>query len=343
MPKQEQLIDDVSDLNGTQKVAVLLISLGVEKASSILKELRDDEVEAITLEIATMSNISPDVVEAVIQEFHGLIRSERYVLEGGMDYARNVLKEAKEEDEVQGIMKRLESKTGTDTFGLFQSAETSHIVQFLQDEHPQIAAVILAHLNVRRAGEILGELPPGYQTEISMRMATMGNISSEVIEEIEKVIRDQMGTTLTQSANLRRGTLAVANILNEVDISTERSVIGNIEKMDEELAHDIKSQMFLFEDIIELADRYVQIIIANIDRNDLVMGLKGVEDELVQKFMDNMSSRAKQMLIEDIEAAGQVHRNQVEEAQQRIVSKIKELEEEGQVSTRKSNAEEFIE
>lgn len=340
---EKKMISNVSELSNTQKVAVLLISMGVERASMILKMLKDEEVEQITLEIASMDNINPEVVEKVIRDFYSLIQSEKFVLEGGMDYARNVLHETKGENEVRAMMKRLESKTGNDTFGLFQSAETTQIVQFLQNEHPQIAAIILGHLDIKRASEILRDFDAEFQGEVCMRMAKMGNISSDVIEEIEEVIRDHMGGTYAESENLRKGSSAIAEILNEADLATERSVLGNIEKLDENLANEIKNQMFLFEDIVELTDREVQSIISEIDRNDLVVGLKGVTEELIQKFLKNMSSRAKAMLLEDMEAAGQVHKMQVEESQQRIVSQIKKLEEEGKVSTRISSDEEWIE
>ncbi len=343
MSSDTQMIDDISSLSGAQKVAVLMISLGVEKASSVLKELKDDEVEKITIEIAKMDNISPEVVDEVVKEFHGLMNEKRFLLEGGMDYARHVLNETKDRYEVRGMMKRLESKTGNDTFGIFQSAETAQIVQFLQNEHPQIAAVILAHLNLNRAAEILSALEPEAQGEISMRMARMGSISPDVIEEIEEVIRDQVSATYMQAENIRKGSSAVANILNETDLATERSVLESIDKIDSQLAEEIKNQMFLFEDILELEDRDVQAIISSVDRSDLVVGLKGVADELVQKVLDNMSSRAKEMFLEDMEASGPVHRKQVEEAQQRIVSEIKRLEEEGQITTRKADAEELVE
>ncbi|MGD8428363.1 MAG: flagellar motor switch protein FliG [Balneolaceae bacterium] len=343
MTEGKNLIEDASRLSGTQKVAVLLISLGVDQASTVLKELKDEEVEKVTLEIANMDNISPEVVDEVIREFHSLMHSKRFILEGGMEYARNVLTETKGRQEVRGMMKRLESKTGNDTFGLFQSAETSHIVQFLQNEHPQIAAVILAHLKESRAAEILSHLDADFQGEVSLRLARMGNISSDVIEEIEEVIRDQISTTYTQSENIRKGSSAVANILNEADIATERMVLGNIEKLDQKLAEEIKNQMFLFEDIVDLDDRDVQTIIGVIDRSDLVVGLKGVDEQLVQKVLDNMSSRAKDMFLEDMEATGQVHKKQVEEAQQRIVIEIKNLEDEGQISTRKASEEEMVE
>lgn len=340
---EKKIISNIAELSNTQKVAVLLISMGVERASMILKMLKDEEVEQITLEIASMDNINPEVVDTVIRDFYSLIQNQKFVLEGGMDYARNVLKETKGENEVRAMMKRLESKTGNDTFGLFQSAETTQIVQFLQNEHPQIAAIILGHLDIKRASEILSGFDPGFQGEVCMRMARMGNISPDVIEEIEVVIRDHMGGTYTESENLRKGSSAIAEILNEADLATERSVLGNIEKLDENLANEIKNQMFLFEDIVELTDREVQSIISEIDRNDLVIGLKGVTEELIQKFLKNMSSRAKEMLLEDMEAAGQVHKMQVEESQQRIVSQIKKLEEEGKVSTRISSDEEWIE
>lgn len=340
--KGQNIINDFSKLTNTQKVAILFISLGVEQASKLLKELRDDEVEKITLEIAHMDNISAEVVEEVMKEFHDLLEAKQFILEGGIDYARSILEKSKDKDEVTALLKRLENVTGNDAFGMFQENDVAQIVQFIQNENPQIAAVILAHLKLEKAAEILSLLKPDFQGEVAYRLATMNNISTEVISEIEEVIQEQMSSLYSESDNVNRGTSALADILNEASISTERTVLENISKRNSDLAEEIKNQMFLFEDIAVLEDRYVQLILANVDKSDLVLSLKGVDEALSNKFLNNMSSRASEMFQEDMEALGPVHIKQVEEAQQRVIKKIKELDSQGQISTRKSNSNEVV-
>ena len=320
-----------------------MIALGVEQASHLLRELRDDEVEKITLEIAHMDNISGNVVEEVLAEFHELIEANKFIVEGGMDFARNVLEQTRDKEQVEALLKRLENVTGNDAFGMFQENDIAQIVQFIQNENPQIAAVILAHLKLEKAAEILSHLKEDLQVEVAYRLATMNTISAEVVEEISEVMQEQMSSLYSERDNVNRGTSALADILNEASIATERAVIENISKRDSDLAEEIKNQMFMFEDILDLDDRALQLIIAAIDKGDLVLALKGADDDMIQKFTGNMSSRASDMFQEDMEATGPVHVKQVEEAQQRILKKIKELETQGQVSTRKVNSGEMIE
>ena len=338
------IIDKTDDLSGIQKVAILMISLGVERASTILKELKDEEVEKITLEIANLKNIGHSAIDQVSREFYGNMHNNTFVLEGGMDYARNLLTETKGRGEVRGMMKRLESKTGNDTFGLFQANDTQQIVKFLESEQPQIAAVILAHLKPTRAAEILSQLSKDFQTEVSYRMARLGDISSTVIEEIEEAIRDMELEKDDQEEEevLYKGAEAVANILGEVDIATERSILESIEEYDNGLADEIKQKMFLFENLIELEDRDLQIIIGEVQRGDLVIALKGEDEQLLNKVSENMSTRAREMFMEDMEATGSVLKKQVEDAQQKIVSIVKHLEREGQITTKQPDPDELL-
>jgi len=340
---KKNMIEDISTLSGVQKAAILLISVGVENASSILQELNDSEVEKITLEIANMDNISPSVVEMVMKEYQELAEARQFIIEGGLEYARSILTKTKGKHQAESILRRLENVTGNDAFGIFQASDTSNIVQFLQNEPPQIAAVILAHLKLDRAADILSNLPEEFQIDVAYRLATMNKISKDVIEEIEEVIREQMSGMYTDRENVNRGSSAVADILNEASIATERLVLDNISTIDPELAEEIKNQMFLFEDIAELDDRTVQLIVGEVDKNDLVLGLKGVDEKLLEKVLGNMSTRARDMMKDDMDALGPVHKKQVEEAQQRIIKEIKRLEEDGQISTRKLSSDEVIE
>ncbi len=337
------MIEDASKLSGRQKAAVLLISLGVDSASSILKSLRNDEVEELSLEIAKMKNVSPDVVDQVMRDFYDMMTAKRYILEGGIDYAKGILAQARGGEDATEMYRKLEAETGTSAFGVFQSTEIGQIVQFIQNEHPQVAALILSQIKQERSAEILSHLSDELQGEITYRLASMDKISSEVIDEVEEVIKEQMGGVDALGDRVKGGASVVASILNEANMSVERNVIKDIEERDPQLAEEIKKLMFLFEDIAHFDDRTVQLIINEMDKSDLVLGLKGVSEELTNKFLKNMSTRAVDMLKEDMEALGPVHVKDVEGAQQRIIQKIKKLEEEGQISTRKMSDDEIVE
>ncbi|MDG5766750.1 flagellar motor switch protein FliG [Balneolales bacterium ANBcel1] len=336
-------IDDASKLSGNQKAAILLISLGVEAASTVLKTLRDDEVEAISLEIAKIKNVSPEVVDEVMREYYDMMTAKQYILEGGIDYAKGILTQAKGADDANNMFRKLEAETGTSAFGVFQSNEITQIVHFIQNEHPQVAALIMSQIKQERSAEILSHLSEELQGEIIFRLASLDKISAEVIDEVEEVIKEQMGGVDSVGDRVKGGASMVASILNEANMSVERNVIREIEERDPQLAEEIKKQMFLFEDIAHFDDRTVQLIINEMDKADLVLGLKGVSEELTNKFIKNMSTRAVDMLKEDMEALGPVHVKDVEEAQQRIIKKIKKLEEEGQISTRKMAEDEIVE
>lgn len=330
------------DLDGIEKAAVLLISLGVEKASRILKQLRDAEVEKITRAISDLRNVSSEVVNAVQEEYHDLMSQKKFLVEGGNDIAKNLLVEAKGQQEADEMLRKLDAKSGSDAFNIIQNAEIKNIVNFMESEHPQIAAVILAHLKVNKAADILAKLSPDFRSEVAMRMARLGNISNEVIDELSIVIKDQL-SEYTDFSNISKGSGAVAGILNETDISTEREILESIEKVDPQLAKEIKEQMFMFEDILDLEDRTMQDIVAKINKQDLMMALKGVEPDMKGKFVSNMSTRAREILEEDLEASGPVHIKQVEEARQNILKTIKQLDLEGKISIKKKDEEMFVE
>lgn len=338
-----KMIDQAENLNGVQKAAILMVSLGVQRASVVLKELNDEEVEKVTLEIANMENISSGVVNEVMQEFYRFMTEKNLILEGGLDFARNIVHETKGKGEARGLLKRLENATGKDTFGIFQNNDNGRIIKFLENEHPQIAAIILAHLKSSRAAEILSEMDDSFRVEVSYRMARMGEIAPEVVEEIEEVIRTIVSDNYgDDTEEIKRGTLAMANILSESDIATERAVLASLEEYDKELAEEIKSKMFLFEDIKDLDDRDMQVILGVVEKGDLVLALKGVDKAIYEKIVSNMSTRAKEMFEDDMEASGAVHKTQVEEAQQNIVAAIKKLEKDGQISTKKADPAELL-
>lgn len=337
------VIDDISQLTSAQKAAVFIISIGVKSASEMLKNMRSSDVEEITLEIAKIRNVKAEVVDNILKEFYQMMEAKQYLLEGGFDHAHELLSEMGGAADTEKMLKKLKAQSGTSVFDEFQESKINQIANFIQNEHPQVTALIFSQLQVDKSAEILGHLEAELQGEIIYRLASMDKISSEVIEEIEAVIKEQMGGMDSLGDRVRSGTATVAQILNEAEISVERYVLENIQQRDPQMAADIKEQMFLFEDIIHFDDRTVQLIINEMEKADLVMGLKGVDEILAGKFLSNMSNRAADMLTEDMEALGPVPLKDVKEAQQRIIKKIKELEEDGQITTRKMEEEEIVE
>lgn len=334
---------DISKLSGVQKAAIFVMSLGSKTAAEMMKSLNDKEIEAITLEIARLKDVKPGYVDAVLQEFYLMMDSQHSVLGGGMDYANELIANLGEHGNSERMLKKLKSASGSSVFDEFQETKITQIASFIQGEHPQVAALIFSQLHVDKSAEILGYLTPELQTEIVYRLAKMDKISSDVIEEIEDVIREQLGGMDTLADRVKSGTQTVAQILNGADITVERNVLDNIKEIDPMTADEIKEQMFLFEDILHIDDRTVQIIINELEKTDMVTGLKGVEEALANKFLKNMSERAADMLREDMDALGPVPLKDVKDAQQRIIKKIKELEEDGQITTRKMDEEEIVE
>lgn len=341
--KKKDVLKDASELTGAQKAAVFVITVGTKASAAMLKSLKESEIEAITLEVAKMKNVKPEIVDDILREYYQLMEAKRFILEGGVEYAEDLLEHLGGSAKSEQMLKKLKDHSGSNVFEDFQDTKITQIASFIQNEHPQVAALIFSQLNTDKSAEILSYMPEDMQAEIIYRLASMEKISPEVILEIEEVIKEHLGGMDTMGDRVKSGTATVAQILNDADISVERHVLNIIEQRDSQMASDIKEQMFLFEDIIHFDDRTVQLIINEMEKTDLVMGLKGVDEDLTQKFLGNMSQRASAMLEEDMDALGPVPLKDVKDAQQRIIKKIKELEENGQISTRKMDAEEIVE
>ena len=333
----------VAELTGPQKAAILIITVGARASAQMLRSMKQSEIEAITLEVAKMENVKPELTEEVLKEYYHLMEAKKFLLEGGVDYAEALLHELGGNEKSEQMLKKLKAQAESNVFEDFQDSKITQIASFVQNEHPQVAALIFSQLHTDKSAEILSYLPQDMQAEIIYRLASMEKVSMDVIQEIEGVIKEHMGGLDTLGDRVNSGTATVAQILNEANISVEKNVLDIIGERDPQMAADIKEQMFLFEDIIHFDDKTVQLIVNEMEKSDLVMGLKGVVKELTEKFLSNMSQRAAAMLQEDMEALGPVPLKDVKEAQQRIIKKIKELEENGLISTRKVDEEEVVE
>lgn len=328
--------------SGKQKAAILLVSLGPDKAAEIFKHLRDDEIEQLTLEIANLGKVNPEEKEKILDEFHQMCLAQEYIAQGGIEYAKEVLEKALGSHKAFEIINRLTANLQVRPFDFIRRTEPSQVLNFIQNEHSQTIALILAYLNPEQASAILSSLEPEKQVDIARRLATMDRTHPEVIHEVEQVLERQLGSLANQDYTSVGGIQAVVSILNTVDRSTEKTILDSLETQDPELAEEIKRRMFVFEDIVTLDSRSIQRVIREIENRDLALALKGSGEEVANVLFQNMSKRMADMLHDDIQFLGPVRLRDVEEAQQRIVGIIRKLEDSGEIVISRGGGDEII-
>jgi len=262
------------ELTSTQKCALILIAMGVENASEILKNLTETDVERISIEIAKLQNITAETLSGVIEEYYQMMKANQYIVQGGMDYTKEILEKAWGMKKAEDVIKKVEAATEVSAFYLLQTVDDKQLLNFLQNEHPQTAALILANLKPAQAASILSELPEDYQYEIAFRVATMEKTSPELIEDIEDVLREQMGTLFGGGLSKTGGVESVAQILTSVNRTSEKNILTNLKERDASLAAEIHDLMFIFEDILKLPDASIQRILKEVDSKSLALALK---------------------------------------------------------------------
>ncbi len=332
----------MKNLTGSKKAAILLISLGPELSSLLFKHLSEEEVEKLTLEIANIRRVPQEERDEIFQEFYQMWLASDYISQGGIEYARELLEKAFGEKKASEIIGRLTATLQVRPFDFIRKADPGQLINFIQNEHPQTIALILAYLEPDQAASVLSALPPELQVEVARRIALMDRTTPEVLREVEKVLERKLSSVMSQDYTTAGGVQALVEVINRVDRATEKTIIETLEVQDPELADNIKKLLFVFEDIVQLDDRSVQLILREVDSHDLALALKGAGEEVMSKIERNISKRAAQMLKEDIEYMGPVRLREVEEAQQRIVAVIRSLEEQGQIVITRGGKDEII-
>lgn len=329
-------------LSGIQKAAILMIALGSENSAHVIKHLSDNEIEQLTLEMANVGKVSADQRDYVVEEFHQMCIANDYISQGGIEYAREVLEKALGESRAFEIISRLSTSLKMRPFDLVRRTDPKQLFSFIQGEHPQTIALIMTHLPADKAATLLASLSPERQADVAKRIATMGRTSPEVLKEIEKVLERKISSLAPTDYSSSGGIQSIVDVLNRADPGTLKVVMDSLEMDDPDLAEQIKRQMFVFEDIIMLDDRGIQLVLREVETKDLGLALKGSNPEVAQKIQANMSSRAAQMLRDDMEFMGPVRLRDVEEAQQRIVKVIRKLEESGAIVISRGGSDEII-
>lgn len=338
-------VTNVNLLSKQQKVAALLIAVGPEKASQIMKSIPDEaEVEAIAMEIASMNKVSPEVVNTIMEEFYSLFQATGHISTGGVNYAKQLLKNAYGDNEADSILERLVSTLQTNPFQFFNNADPQQLATSFQNENPQLVSLILAYLKPDVAAGILGNLSPEVQLDVATRIARMDRTNPEVLREVERILESKFSSLMAADYTLAGGVEALAEILNRSDRTTEKSILDHFEVTDPEMSEDVRNLMFVFEDIIYLDDRSVQRVLREVETKDLALSLKGVDDTVSEKILKNMSDRAAEMLQDDMDFMGPVRSRDVQEKQSYIVGIIRALESGGEITvSRGGDDDELIE
>lgn len=331
-----------SERSGREKAAMLLISLGPEKSAEIFKHLKEEEIEQLTLEIANIRTVSPDEKERVMEEFYQICLAQEYIAEGGISYAKEILEKALGTQKALDIINKLTVSLQVRPFDFVRKADPSQLLNFIQNEHPQTIALILAYLKPQQSSVVLSALPQEKQADVARRIATMDRTSPEVIKEVERVLEKKLSSLVTEDFTAAGGVQAIVDILNSVDRGTEKYIMETLEIEDTDLAEEIKKRMFVFEDILSLDNRSIQRFLREVDNNQLAVALKGSTEEVQKLIFGNMSKRLTEMIKEDIDFMGPVRLKDVEEAQQKIVNVIRKLEDAGEIIISRGGGDEII-
>jgi flagellar motor switch protein FliG len=327
----QRLPNHADDLSGVQKAAILVLALDHESAGSLLRELPTEMVEEVTRVLASLGEVPANLAEQVVEEFHSMRLASQYAKEGGLDYARMLLKDSLDPKLADRVIAQIQTQVQKTPFSFLQKAESDNLLTFIQDEHPQTISLIISHLSHHKASEILGGLPEQKQIEVVRRVANMEQTNPDVIREVEQGLESRLSNMLMHSMEKVGGVETVAEVLNLCDRSTEKSILEGIEAEDPDLVEQIRRLMFVFEDILMVNDKGIQAVLKEIDNDELCLALKTASDELKQKIFSNMSARAAELIREDMEYMGPVRVSDVEAAQQRIVDVVRRLEEAGEI------------
>ena len=333
----------VEELSGAQKAAVLLVQLGKEKSAAVLKSLRESEVEEVLNEIARLKGVPTETVDAVFEEFQTLASARRYYAQGGMDFAREVLEATLGSDRAKELLDRMKASLVEMPFEFLRRADARQVLSFLQDEHPQTVALVVAHMRADQAAIVISGMPDELQADVAHRVAVMETTSPDVVRRVEAILERKLSSVLQSTdASAAGGLKPLVDIINHADRATERLILEGLERRDPALAEEVRSQMFMFEDITTLDDRSVQLVLRSVDSKELATALKGVSSDVRGKIMANVSERAAANLTDEIDLMGAVRLSTVEEAQAKIIATIRSLEESGQILLSRGDRDEYV-
>ncbi len=320
-----------AEINSKEKAAILLIMLGKDHAAKIYRHLSEDEVEQLTLAISSVQHVNSDVKDEVLNEFLDICTAQKFISEGGISYASEVLQHAFGQHKAQSLITKLTSSLKVRPFDFVNKVDSTQVYNFIQNEHPQTIALILSYLDPKLAAQVLSSLPIEKQTTVISGIANMTVAAPEFISEVERILERNISSVNQGAQTAVGGVDSLVQILNSVDRSTEKTLLGILGESDPDLTEQIRSKMFVFEDLTKLDDRAIQTVLKQINNDELSIALKGATKEVEKKIFSNMSKRLQEVIKETIQFMGPVRVRDVEEAQQKIVSVIRNLDEAGEI------------
>lgn len=320
-----------AELNGARKAAVLLMSLSTEQAASMLRRLPDADVETILAEVATLDDVEPSTVDEVFAEFATSANSHRHSTAGGAELARTLLLATVGSARAEELAQQMPALFGHRPFEFLYAVEPRLSASFLADEHPQTIALVLSNIASDLAADLLRALPAEFRRDVAVRIATLDRTSPEVVSLIEAHLAERFGTITVDDQQVVGGIPALVDLLSRSDDETERAVVEGLREIDAALADRVRAAMFSFEDLVSLGDREVQQVLRSVDSKDLAVALKGAAENVRQKILGNLSSRAAETLREEIELLGRVRMTAIEEARASVMTVVRGLEEEGHI------------
>jgi flagellar motor switch protein FliG len=331
---------------GIGKAAVLMVALGDANAKELYKQLNENEIEQLTQEIALLETVSPDVSQAVLEEFHELIETQQYLAFGGLEYAKRILVETFGPQRAEALLSQVErSREATDSnlaLSLLQKMDMQQLSKFLQDEHPQTAALVLAHLDPRASSQALLALPEEMRISVVKRLVEMRHFSEETAQKVGQILRRRMESLGRDRSKSYSGYKVVADLMNRMDAMVTKQILESIEHDNPEMALNIRNLMFTFEDFVTVPTSSMTELVPQIDKALLATALKGAKENLRMHFFSALSSRAVEMLMEDIEVMGPVRGREILKAQNEILNIARSLEAEGKLFLKPEADDEYV-
>jgi len=325
------------------KAAAVIVALGSAQASEVYKHLTEDEVETLTLEVAKLDRLSPDEMQDIVDDFYGLCTTQKVISEGGVLYARNVLEKAFGTQQATNYMERVSKSMQTRSFEFIRKANYKNLMMILQNEHPQTIALVLSYASSDQSSKILSEFPKKLQLDVIRRIATLESVNPEIVSAVEAALEKRFSAIVSVDMTEIGGINFVADIMNHVDRTTEKYVFDELSKSDPVLSENIRKLMFVFEDILSLDDVTIQTVLRGVDTQDLAVAIKGSSQEIKDMLLNNISARARENILTDVEYLRNVRMKDVERAQQKIVDTIRALEERGEIVLSRGSEDAIIE
>ncbi len=325
------------------KAALVVISLGADRASQIYKYLSEEDIEELTYEVAKLGKTTNNQVESTLDEFYKLCLTHKMMTDGGLEYARNVLEKAFGESTARNLLEKVSKTLQSKPFNFFMKGDPKALLSLLQNERPQVIALIMAYMDPEQAAKVLEQLPDEKRILTVESMARMDRVSPEAIAIVEEEMKRKFATIITSEDNTNVGGIDyVADMMNHIDRSSERKIFEELDKKNPDLSQSIREKMFVFENILDMDDRSVQRFVRECESKDVVYALKTASDDMKSIFFKNMSKRMAETVRSDLEITTNIRLKDVEEAQQRIVNTIRKLEEQGEVIIKKGGGDDDI-